>query len=99
MSKVLEFFIVGRTPLGGALRAGFIGVVATAFGTVFFSGLWGPLVLGAVVVVVLIPLAYTLSKRDDGDDEDAGTASAGLTPHDPTESPRGPGEAPPRSGM
>ena len=94
MSKVLEFLIVGRTPLGGALRAGFIGVIATAFGTVFFSGLWGPLVLGAVVVVVLIPLAYTLSKRDDGDDGDLETPSAGLTPYDPTERPRGAGEEP-----
>lgn len=65
MANAIDFLIVGRTPLGGALRAGLIGVLATAIGTLFFSGFWGPLVLGAVVVLALLPIVYVLSKRDD----------------------------------
>jgi len=65
MAQIVEFVIVGRTPLGGALRAGLIGVVATAIGELFFTGFWGPLAVGAIVVLVLLPVAYALSRRDD----------------------------------
>ena len=37
MAKLIEFLIVGRTPLGGALRAGLIGVVATGLGNLLWS--------------------------------------------------------------
>ncbi len=56
MANVIEFLIVGRTPLGGALRAGLIGVAATAIGNLLFSGFWAPLGLGAVVVVAMLPV-------------------------------------------
>jgi hypothetical protein len=65
MPAAIEFLIIGRTPLGGALRAGLIGVVATALGTLFFAGFWGPLFVGAIVVVAVVPIAYALSRRDD----------------------------------
>lgn len=65
MPAAIEFLIIGRTPLGGALRAGLIGVVATALGTLFFAGFWGPLFVGAIVVVAVVPISYALSKRDD----------------------------------
>ena len=65
MPNLVDFLIVGRTPLGGALRAGLIGVLATTVGTWFFIGSWGPLVVGAIIVVIVIPLAYAFSRRDD----------------------------------
>lgn len=64
-SSIIEFLVVGRTPLGGALRAGLIGVLATSIATWFFTGTSGPFVVGAAVVVTVLPIAYMLSKRDD----------------------------------
>jgi len=83
MANLIEFLIVGRTPLGGALRAGLIGVAATAIGTLLFSGFWGPLGVGAVVVVAMLPVAYALSRRDNP-----------PMPEPPAVPPTAPGEMP-----
>lgn len=63
--NILEFLLVGRSPLGSAIRAGLVGCVATAIGTWFFTGTFGPLVFGAAVVLILLPAVYLISTRDN----------------------------------
>ena len=77
MPSIIESLIVGRTPLGGAVRAGLIGVLATTIGTWFFIGSFGPLVVGAVVVLIVLPVAYAISRRDDPYQPPAGGGAGG----------------------
>ena len=99
MANLIEFLIVGRTPLGGALRAGLIGVLATALGKFLFTGFWAPLGLGAVVVLAMLPVAYALSRRDNPQLAET-PSEAGQVPQVPQVPPGeqgGPGE--PREGQ
>jgi hypothetical protein len=63
--NIIEFLLVGRSPLGSAIRAGLVGCLATALGTWLFAGTLGPLVFGAAVVLILLPVVYLISRRDN----------------------------------
>jgi len=65
MTAIIEFLIVGRKPLGSAFRAAILGALAVTLGRLFFTGWWAALVFGVVIVLVVLPLAYMLSTRDD----------------------------------
>lgn len=65
MIAVIEFLLVGQKPLGSALRAAVIGALAVTLGRVFFTGWWAALVFGLALVLIVLPLAYMLSTRDD----------------------------------
>lgn len=65
MTSVIEFLLVGRRPLGSAIRAAVLGALAVTLGRAFFAGWWAPLVFGVVVVLIVLPLVYLLSGRDN----------------------------------
>lgn len=65
MSAIIEFLLVGRAPLGSAIRAAILGALAVTVGRAFFSGWWAPLVFGVVLSLVVLALAYMISRRDN----------------------------------
>lgn len=62
---MLEFLIVGRSPLGSAMRAGILGAVFGLIGGFLFGGrFWGAIFAIAAIAIVL-PIIYAISKRDN----------------------------------
>lgn len=78
--NILEVFLVGKTPLGSALRAGIIGCLATTLGTMFFIGTMYPLIFGLAVVLILLPVVYAISKRDNPESEPAADPMIAANP-------------------
>ena len=64
MNRVIDFLLVGRSPLGSALRAAVLGALLVTLGRVFATGWWPPLVFGVVASAIILPLAYLISSRD-----------------------------------
>ena len=62
---IIEIILVGKTPLGSAVRAGIVGCLATTLGSMFFLGTMYPLIFGIAVVLILLPIVYLISKRDN----------------------------------
>ncbi|MEO1200125.1 MAG: hypothetical protein AAFX39_12975 [Pseudomonadota bacterium] len=65
MSSVWDIILVGKTPLGSALRGALIGAVMVFLAGWFTRGLTA-FFLGVVIAVIVIPLIYLVSHRDDG---------------------------------
>lgn len=64
MDGILEFLIVGRRPLGAALRAAVLGALGVTVGRWFLDGWVAPLVFGVVLAFIVLPLAHSLAGRD-----------------------------------
>jgi len=62
---MLEFILVGRSPLGSAIRAAMLGVVVTIFWRLFFSQTWQLFVVSLVTVLIAVIAAHWFSRRDD----------------------------------
>lgn len=65
MANRVEVLLVGKTPIGSAIRAGLFGVIATWISGWFFRADWQAAALGALIVIVALPIAYLISSRDD----------------------------------
>ena len=62
---MLEFILVGRSPLGSAIRAAMLGVVVTIFWRLFFSQTWQLFVVSLVTVLIAVIAGHWYSRRDD----------------------------------
>ncbi len=62
---MLDFILVGRSPLGSAIRAGVLGVVVTIFWRLFLGQTWQLFVVSLVTVVIAVIAAHWFSRRDD----------------------------------
>jgi membrane protein implicated in regulation of membrane protease activity len=62
---MLEFILVGRSPLGSAIRAAMLGVVVTMFWRLFLSQTWQLFVVSLVTVLIAVIAAHWISRRDD----------------------------------
>jgi len=62
---MLEFILVGRSPLGSAIRAALLGVVVTIFWRLFFSQTWQLFIVSLVTVLIAVIAAHWFSRRDD----------------------------------
>ncbi len=62
---MLDFILVGRSPLGSAIRAAVLGVVVSIFWRLFFSQTWHVFVVSLVTVLIVVIAGHWLSRRDD----------------------------------
>jgi len=62
---MLEFILVGRSPLGSAIRAAMLGVVVTIFWRLFFSQTWQLFIVSLVTVLIAVIAGHWYSRRDD----------------------------------
>jgi len=62
---MLDFILVGRSPLGSAIRAAMLGVIVTIFWQLFFSQTWQLFVVSLVTVLIAVIAAHWISRRDD----------------------------------
>ncbi len=62
---MLDFILVGRTPLGSAIRGTLAAVVITVFWSLFLSQRWQLLVVSLVTALVAVIAAHWMSRRDD----------------------------------
>jgi hypothetical protein len=62
---VLDILLVGRTPLGSALRAVVIAILLTLFWTFFLNGRWTLLIVSLITAVAVVLAAHLFSRRDN----------------------------------
>ncbi len=62
---MLDFILVGRSPLGSAIRASVLGVAVTIFWRLFLSQTWQWFVVSLVTVLIAVVAAHWISRRDD----------------------------------
>ena len=62
---MLDFILVGRSPLGSAIGAAVLGVVVTIFWRLFFFQIWQLFVVSLVTVLIAVFAAHWISRRDD----------------------------------
>ena len=62
---MLEFILVGRSPLGSGIRAAVLGVAVTIFWRLFFSQTWHLFVVSLVTVLIVVIAGHWISRRDD----------------------------------
>jgi hypothetical protein len=67
---MIEFLLVGRSPLGSAMRAVVIAVVTMLFWTMFFSNdrwsnVWTLFIVTLVTALGIVIAAHLLSRRDN----------------------------------
>ena len=62
---MLEFILVGRSPIGSAIRAAVLGVAVTLFWRLFFSQTWQLFVVSLVTVLIAVIAGHWYSRRDD----------------------------------
>ena len=62
---MLDFILVGRSPLGSAIRSAVLGVVATIFWRLFLSEIWQLFVVSLLTVLIAVVAAHWFSRRDD----------------------------------
>ncbi len=62
---MLEFILVGRSPLGSAIRAAILGVAVTIFWRLFFSQTWHVFVVSLVTALIVVIAGHWISRRDD----------------------------------
>jgi hypothetical protein len=62
---VVEFLLVGRTPLGSALRAVIIALLLWQFWRLFVSEPWTLFLVTLITALVVVLAAHLLSRRDN----------------------------------
>ena len=77
---MLDFILVGRSPLGSAIRAAVLGVVVTIFWRLFFSQIWQLFTVSLVTVLIAVVAAHWISRRDDA--WNSGRSGPGGPPSD-----------------
>ena len=63
---VVEFLLVGRSPIGSAIRAVLLTALVTLFWTLFFlNERWTLFVVSLITALVIVLAAHLLSRRDN----------------------------------
>ena len=62
---MLDFILVGRSPLGSAIRATLAAVLITVFWSLFLGQRWQLLVVSLVTGMIVVIAAHWVSRRDD----------------------------------
>jgi len=62
---ILEMLLVGRTPLGSAVRAALIACLVNAFWTFFLSTRWQLFIVGLITTMAVTIAAHLFSRRDN----------------------------------
>ena len=83
MRTILEVLLVGRTPLGSAVRGVAVTILLTLFWTLFFARRWPLFSVSVITALAVVAAAHLLSRRDnpasqstvDNPDIDAGSSS------------------------
>ena len=61
----IEVLLVGRTPLGSAVRAVIIANLVTLFWTLFLVTRWQIFIVGLITALAIIVAAHLFSRRDN----------------------------------
>lgn len=65
MSTVVEFLLVGRTPLGSSLRAVLVTIMLTLFWNYFIEEFWPHITVSLITALAVVVAAHLLSRRDN----------------------------------
>lgn len=65
MRGVVDFLLVGRTPLGSAIRGVLIALLLALFWTLFITTRWQLFTVSAITALAVVGAAHLFSKRDD----------------------------------
>ena len=65
MGAVIEFLLVGRSPLGSAVRAVIIAVLLVMFWTIFIVDRWQLCAVSLITALAVVIAAHIFSKRDN----------------------------------
>ena len=65
MSGVVEFLLVGRTPLGSAVRGVLIALLFWLFWTLFFVRRWPLFIVSVVTALAVVIAGHLFSRRDN----------------------------------
>ena len=65
MRGVIEFLLVGRTPLGSAVRGVIVTILLTAFWTLFIVQRWQLFMVSLITALAVVVAAHLFSRRDD----------------------------------
>jgi hypothetical protein len=62
---VLDILLVGRSPLGSALRAVIVAILLTLFWSFFLNGRWTLLIVSLITALAVVLAAHLFSRRDN----------------------------------
>jgi hypothetical protein len=62
---VVEFLLVGRSPLGSAIRAIFVALLLWLFWTLFIDQRWTLFIVSLITALVIVIAAHLASRRDN----------------------------------
>jgi hypothetical protein len=65
MGAVIEFLLVGRTPLGSALRGVAVALLLWLFWTLFITTRWPLFAVSLITALAVVTAAHLFSRRDD----------------------------------
>ena len=65
MSNVIEFLLVGRTPLGSAVRGVIVTILLTSFWTLFIVQRWQLFMVSLITALAVVVAAHFFSWRDN----------------------------------
>lgn len=65
MSGVVDFLLVGRTPLGSAVRGVLIALLFWLFWTLFFTRRWPLFIVSVITALAVVVAAHLFSRRDN----------------------------------
>jgi multisubunit Na+/H+ antiporter MnhE subunit len=65
MADVMAFLLVGRTPLGSALRAVVVSTLISLFWMLVIATRWQVFVVSLITALVVVVAAHLLSGRDN----------------------------------
>ena len=65
MSNVIEFLLVGRTPLGSAVRGVIVTILLTSFWTLFIVQRWQLFMVSLITALAVVVASHVFSRRDN----------------------------------
>ena len=65
MGNVIEFLLVGRTPLGSAVRGVIVTILLTSFWTLFIVPRWQLFMVSLITALAVVVAAHLFSRRDN----------------------------------
>jgi hypothetical protein len=65
MAAVIEFLLVGRTPLGSAVRAVVVAMLLWLFWTLFIIERWQLFTVSVITALAVVIAAHLFSRRDN----------------------------------
>ena len=63
--SVMEFLLVGRTPLGSSIRAVLVTILLTLFWTLVLTSRWSLFTVSLITALAIVVAAHLFSKRDN----------------------------------